>query len=560
MSDNIDEYFGIQQDENYREFMGWITGGGLRYAYAKHNELPDPESFYRKKVTEENKRKVIIVGAGMSGLAAAYELAQIGHEVTILEAQTRVGGRVKTLREGFQDGLHCEGGAMRLPNNHFLTKHYIDLFNVETRKFQNFNANGYMYIYGEKITMKEWSENNGYYSDRFWPGWDANIKEIKVDQSIKGILDYYDCTMDVVKKDLGTDPCEEQWQRWINKWSKLSVEDFLRSTIYQSDDLPQLRPWPEEAIEAYKVSTYTPMFSQDLVAYLREELGEWWKDPMYTPKFGMDEIPKSFVKKNKNGWNEDVYLSKNLKFGVMVQTVENIEEGGRGRKVKVSGVNRTTGRAEVFEGDAVIFTLPLHILRQLEIPLTIDQRKALASVTYGASTKVMLQCKTRFWQKEVGQGGFSKTSMPIGQLHYPDYDGSGIEDDERGILLVYTWDENALMFGSETKELAIASAVGQIGKIHPEIKDEFEVGNVQAWYSDPAAQGAYASLKPFEYMKYMKTLTKPTETIYLAGEALSWSNGWIQGAIFSGLMQAYCLQSLVEGCPNICDPVSLLIK
>ena len=62
-------------------------------------------------------RKVIILGAGMAGLVAAYELSKLGHDVTILEARTRPGGRVHTLREPFSDGLYAEAGAARIPDN-----------------------------------------------------------------------------------------------------------------------------------------------------------------------------------------------------------------------------------------------------------------------------------------------------------------------------------------------------------------------------------------------------------------------------------------------------------
>jgi monoamine oxidase len=60
-------------------------------------------------------RKVIIVGAGLSGLSAGYELTKAGHDVTILEAQARAGGRVLTLRAPFSDDLYAEAGAMRYP-------------------------------------------------------------------------------------------------------------------------------------------------------------------------------------------------------------------------------------------------------------------------------------------------------------------------------------------------------------------------------------------------------------------------------------------------------------
>src|SRR5215813_4969156 len=75
-------------------------------------------------------QKILIIGAGMAGLVAGYELSQMGHNVTILEARTRPGGRVQTLREPFSDGLYAEAGAARIPENHDLTLKYVKLFEV----------------------------------------------------------------------------------------------------------------------------------------------------------------------------------------------------------------------------------------------------------------------------------------------------------------------------------------------------------------------------------------------------------------------------------------------
>lgn len=61
-------------------------------------------------------------------------------------------------------------------------------------------------------------------------------------------------TIAPVVSDLPDSPTEQQWQTWIDKWSKLSIEDFLRGTMYQAPDEPQLRPWPEAAINGYKVA------------------------------------------------------------------------------------------------------------------------------------------------------------------------------------------------------------------------------------------------------------------------------------------------------------------
>ena len=66
----------------------------------------------------------------MAGLSAGYELSQLGHEVTILEARRYPGGRVHTIREPFSDGLFAEAGAARIPDDHDLTLKYAKLFEV----------------------------------------------------------------------------------------------------------------------------------------------------------------------------------------------------------------------------------------------------------------------------------------------------------------------------------------------------------------------------------------------------------------------------------------------
>src|SRR5215207_2910202 len=80
--------------------------------------------------------KVIIIGAGLAGLSAAYELTQGGHDVTVLEARTRPGGRVHTLRDQFADGLYAEAGAARIPNHVHFTIKYVELFGLTLDPFE----------------------------------------------------------------------------------------------------------------------------------------------------------------------------------------------------------------------------------------------------------------------------------------------------------------------------------------------------------------------------------------------------------------------------------------
>src|SRR5215212_9534625 len=79
-------------------------------------------------------RKVIVLGAGLAGLSAAYELTRAGHDVKVLEAQERPGGRVLTLR-AFDEGMYGDAGAARIPDSHEWTLRYVKEFNLRLLSF-----------------------------------------------------------------------------------------------------------------------------------------------------------------------------------------------------------------------------------------------------------------------------------------------------------------------------------------------------------------------------------------------------------------------------------------
>ncbi|HEV8426795.1 MAG TPA: FAD-dependent oxidoreductase [Pyrinomonadaceae bacterium] len=95
-------------------------------------------------------KKVLILGAGMAGLVAAYELSKSGHDVAVLEARTRPGGRVHTLHEPFSDGLFAEAGAARIPDNHDLTLKYVKEFELPLEPFYPSRLNAVRFDRGRR--------------------------------------------------------------------------------------------------------------------------------------------------------------------------------------------------------------------------------------------------------------------------------------------------------------------------------------------------------------------------------------------------------------------------
>src|SRR6185436_17977213 len=104
----------------------------------------------RTIVLSSPARKVLILGAGMAGLVAGYELTKLGHDITILEARPRPGGRVFTLREPFADGLYAEAGAARIRDNHHLTLKYVKEFDLPLEPFYPSNLKAVRYDLGDR--------------------------------------------------------------------------------------------------------------------------------------------------------------------------------------------------------------------------------------------------------------------------------------------------------------------------------------------------------------------------------------------------------------------------
>jgi monoamine oxidase len=104
-------------DLKRREFIRntFLAGAGISLTVpellqAHPNKISALQTFSTSQNPPSGK-KVIVAGAGISGLCCAYELMNAGHDVIVLEASGRHGGHVFTGRDGFSDGLYADYGA-----------------------------------------------------------------------------------------------------------------------------------------------------------------------------------------------------------------------------------------------------------------------------------------------------------------------------------------------------------------------------------------------------------------------------------------------------------------
>ncbi|XOV78322.1 MAG: flavin monoamine oxidase family protein [Aestuariibacter sp.] len=114
----------------------------------------------------QSPKSIIILGAGAAGLVAGFELQRAGHDVLLLKARERVGGRIYTLREPFSDGLFAEAGASRIPSNHDVTLDYCQYFNLALSDFYP-DVHQYFYLQNESVQL---FDAQSHLAQPPWPG------------------------------------------------------------------------------------------------------------------------------------------------------------------------------------------------------------------------------------------------------------------------------------------------------------------------------------------------------------------------------------------------------
>jgi monoamine oxidase len=454
-----------------------------------------------KKFDSGKQKKVIIVGAGLAGLAAGYELKRAGHTPIILEAQQRVGGRVYTLRDPFTEGLYAEVGAMRIPRAHTLTMEYVEKFGLKTNDFTMDNPNAYYYMGGRKVRASEATA-------------DPSLLGFDVSENERGITagQLYMKAIQPLIDNLEKNG-ESAWGEIVAKYDQYSTREFL-----------EVNGWSEGMIEMFGLlANQESVMNSSFLELFREDSGNYYTN-MVEIEGGTDRLPHAFLPE----------LKGNLRFGAKMIAMDQSPDD-------VTIHYQTSAGKFTETGDYAIITVPFPVLRHVEVlkPFTRAKQRAIRQLHYDASAKILFQCKRRFWEEDDGIfGGGTLTDLPIRNLYYPDHG----RETGRGIILAsYTWSEDAQRWGSLKPDDRIVQALDDVAEIHPQITKEFEVGTSWMWHDDEFAGGAFALFDPGQQTLLHEEIVKPDGRIHFAGEHTSLHHAWIQGAFESGLRAAVAI-------------------
>jgi monoamine oxidase len=458
----------------------------------------------RKQFGDARPKRVVIVGAGVAGLVAGYELLQAGHEPLILEAQQRVGGRVLTLREPFAPGLYAEAGAMRIPRAHHLTVAYVEKFGLPTRDFVMGNSQAYCFMGGVKRRLAEVDADPDALGFETAPHERGKTAMQLWDQAIRPLVE-------TIERD-----GDAAWDEIASRYDEYSIREFL-----------ELNKWSEGAIEMFGLlENQEAMMNTSFLECFREEAGHYYTNMMEIVG-GMENLPLAFLPA----------LRPYIRFGARMTAMDQTPDSA------IVHYETTAGRFQA-AGDYAIVTAPFPVLRHVEVlhPFSRAKQRAIRQLHYDASAKIFFQTRDRFWETDDGiVGGGTVTDLPIRNLYYTSYG----KETGRGVLLAsYTWSEDAQRWGSLSPENRIVQALEDVEQIHPQIRGSFEAGASKMWHDDEFAGGAFALFDPGQQTLLYDEIVRPEGRIYFAGEHASLYHAWIQGAIESGLRAAVAIHTL----------------
>lgn len=455
--------------------------------------------------------RVVILGAGIAGLASAYELGKAGYHCTVIEARSRVGGRNFTVRGGttqtdlrghtqratFSRGVYFNAGPARIAQ-WMVTLDYCRELGVSVEAFANVNADAYIYqdASGRAPVRYRTAKADMY----------GYVAELLAKAAHNGALD----------KELSADD-RGRLLAFLEEWGQIGgVYDGFAYTGGSNRGFASYpTAWNDYGTPLPGPPSLEQVLSSNLGRDLTFESGYDQAMMMYQPVGGMDQIPRALVR---------AVGAEKVRLNAIAISVEN-------RESTVRVVYRDgRGRERLVEADYCIAALPPHVFAKTRHNLGHAVQNALDTYIAEPVGKLGLEYSRRWWELDDRvYGGITNTDLDIQQIWYPSWDFHG----PRGLILgYYNTGTQALGYSELSPEDRVARAVAQGMKIHGQryghnLAHSFSV----AWDLMPYIEGGWSI--PFYDTPEYRLLQRPAGRVYFAGDWLSPMVAWQHGAFWS---------------------------
>jgi monoamine oxidase len=506
--------------------------GGYSAAFSTMNALGWlPEARAQKFVPLSGNigsgKKVVILGSGICGMVAAYELRKAGFDCTVLEARDRPGGRNWTIRNGdtvtfkdgtvqhcsWKDGLYFNAGPARIPSIHRNLLGYceelgvpleVEINDSRSALMQSDRLNGGVAVEQRQVTY----DTRGHVSELFAKSLrqgnlDSQLTKDEVDRLIALLRTFGDLKDDLSY--VGTERAGYAIPRGAglrpSKFRKpLALHDLLIANLARGE------------------------FYEDRLD---------WQATMFQPVGGMDRIAYAFAQK----------LGGIIHYRSVVKEIRTTENG-----VQVAYAS-ADGHVENIAADFCICTLPISVLRDIPNNFSEETKRAFNGMPMLTQYKIAWQAP-RFWEKEFNiYGGLSFLDQPVDTVWYP----SDKPFSSQGVLIAgfnveFEDSGEPTAFGRLASVAAkLTASRNAIEKLHPGYGGQLSSPIYVSWPQIPYSLGCYANNHLETSEPAYKQLSKPVGNLFFAGDYLSRLAGWQEGATLSAheVVEAIALRARV---------------
>jgi len=432
---------------------------------------------------------IIIIGAGLAGLTAAHRLRETGRRVILLEARDVAGGRVRTIRGNFDNGLYGEAGAARISDVHHFVLHWMNKFGLNLVPFSppdghtvfaTDSASGYSDDpdLGAHLALDLRDDERGLrpgeLANRYLEGLPENLRSTEINTEALADWAEFDQT---------------SWPNWLRERGASEAAVRLLTLGADSSEISAL--YVLRQIFLHRAGR----------GYFRIE-------------GGMDRLPRALA----DTLQDDIHY--NCEVTALEQSATNVQVH-----------YREAGEVKSVTGDRAIIAVPFTLLRNIAVEpaLSPEKREVISNLPYRSSVRFLLQTDRSYWRDQ-GLSGAARTSAPC-----EIWDGSFGQLSVNGLLSVTAGGQPAMrerfaaLAPDEQLRLGISMAEGAFS----DLEGHYQKGFTQNWTDEPWSRGAFAVSYPGQMTSWGTKGWDPEGRIHFAGEHVSPWPGWMEGALWS---------------------------
>lgn len=446
------------------------------------------------KGPDDSRGEVVIVGAGIAGLTAAWRLRQAGVRVRVYEASNRIGGRMFSLRDHFPDGQVIELGGELIDTDHVRIRALAGELGVPLDD-----------LFTDDATLggDVWWTNGREYSEAEIVAAFAPIAAA-IERDLATLGDG-DITWNASQNAEALDALS------IDAWLRREgAQDWLRTLI-------EVAYTTEMGLECDRQSAL------NLLTFIGTE-GESFKifgasDERFHVRGGNDLITQA--------------LGEQLADAIELSTpLTSVRQDATGTYVLGFGSREVRARE-------VILALPFTTLRQVQLGLELPahKRRAIEQLEYGTNAKLMIGFDERVWRTVHRRNGSTYADLPFQTT----WETTRLQPGRSGALTNFTGGRHGLALNEGSAKMQADKAARELDALFPGIAAARGAGKEvrMHWPSQPWAQGSYACYTVGTWTTLRGAVGESVGRLHFAGEhAAMDTQGFMEGGCESGELAA----------------------